>query len=319
MVPPCEWTDPNWLAGATAWIDEHAERTGEIEQPHVRPWSTALRVPTSDGTLWFKANVPALAHELPVIEALAARVPAAVPDLVALDEPRNWMLLRDGGEQLRAVIERERKLEHWLDVLPLYAELQIAAAPDAEKLIARGAPDRRLTTLPTQYERLLDRVEGLTDSERRTFGELVPHAASLSDQLASVGIAETIQHDDLHANNVLTREGKYLVFDWGDSCVTHPFLTMSVTLEGVISWGLDDVEDSAELRPYRDAYLEPFTVFAPKEELDAALEAALRLGWVCRALTIEMYGSTLAGEAREKELAGMKVRLQLWVDKNAAT
>ena len=77
---------------------------------------------------------------------------------------------------------------------------------------------------------------------------------------------------------------------------------MSVTLEGVIAWGVDDVEDSADLRPYRDAYLEPFTAFASKPELDAALDAALRLGWVCRALTVEMYGSTLSGEAREKEL-----------------
>ena len=314
-----EWTDPAWLAGATAWIDEHAERTGEIEQPHIRPWATALRVPTRDGTLWFKANVPALAHELPVIEVLAARFPAAVPDLVALDEARNWMLMRDGGEQLREVIERERKLEHWLEVLPLYAELQIAAAPDAERLIARGAPDRGLDKLGDQYERLLDRVDGLADLERAAFRRLVPHAAALCEQLASVGIAETIQHDDLHDNNVLTRDGKYVVFDWGDSCVSHPFLTMSVTLEGVIAWGVDDVENSADLQPFRDAYLEPFTAFAPRPDLDAALDAALRLGWVCRALTVEMYGSTLEGPAREKELAGMKLRLTLWANKVGVT
>jgi aminoglycoside phosphotransferase (APT) family kinase protein len=314
-----EWTDPAWLDEATAWIDTHVQRSGEIEQPHVRPWATALRVPTSDGTLWFKANVPALAHELPVIELLAARVPAAVPDLVALDKPRNWMLMRDGGEQLRGVIERERKLEHWLDVLPLYAELQIAAAADVGRLIAGGAPDRGLTTLAKQYEQLLDRVEGLTESEVAALRAHVPYATALCDQLASVGIAETIQHDDLHDNNVLTRDGKYVVFDWGDSCVTHPFLTMSVTLEGVIAWGVDDIENSADVRPFRDAYLEPFTAFAPKPELDAALDAALRLGWICRALTVEMYASTLTGPAREKELAGMKLRLHLWADKIPVT
>ena len=228
--------------------------------------------------------------------------------------------MRDGGEQLREVIERERKLEHWLDVLPLYAELQIAAAR------RRRAADRARRSRPrarrrwrSQYERLLDRVDGLADSERAAFRRLVPHAAALCEQLASVGIAETIQHDDLHDNNVLTRDGKYVVFDWGDSCVSHPFLTMSVTLEGVIAWGVDDVENSADLQPFRDAYLEPFTAFAPKPELDAALDAALRLGWVCRALTVEMYGSTLEGPAREKELAGMKLRLKLWATKIGAT
>ena len=314
-----DWTDPIWLAGATAWIDEQVERTDEIEQPHIRPWATALRVPTTEGTLWFKANVPALAHELPVVEVLGARFPAAVPEVVALDEAHNWMLMRDGGEQLRAVIERERKLEHWLDVLPLYAELQIAAVADVEQLIARGAPDRGLATLATQHQDLLERVDGLTDSERTSFLALVPQATALCGELASVGIAETIQHDDLHDNNVLTRDGKYVVFDWGDSCVTHPFLSMSVTLEGVIAWGIDDVENSADVRPFRDAYLEPFTASASKRELDAALDAALRLGWVCRALTVEMYGSTLTGAAREKELAGMKLRLQLWANKVVLT
>jgi aminoglycoside phosphotransferase (APT) family kinase protein len=314
-----DWTDATWLAGATAWIDEQVERTGEIEQPHIRPWATVLRVPTTEGTLWFKANVPALAHELPVIEVLGARLPAAVPEVVALDEAHNWLLMRDGGEQLRAVIERERKLEHWLHVLPLYAELQIAAVADVEQLIARGAPDRGLATLATQHRQLLDRVDGLTNSERTSFLALVPHAATLCDELDSVGIAETIQHDDLHDNNILTRDGKYTVFDWGDSCVTHPFLSMSVTLEGVIAWGIDDVENSADVRPFRDAYLEPFTAFAPKRELDAALDAAMRLGWVCRALTVEMYGSSLTGAAREKELAGMKLRLQLWANKVALT
>jgi aminoglycoside phosphotransferase (APT) family kinase protein len=314
-----DWTDPTWLAGATAWIDEHAERTGEIEQPHVRAWVTALRVPTADGTLWFKANVPALAHELPVIEILGARFPLAVPELVAVDEERHWMLMRDGGEQLSRVIERERRLEHWLDVLPLYAELQIAAAADADQLIARGAPDRGLTILATQYAQLVDRVEGLADLERAALRALVPHATALCDELASLGLPSTIQHDDLHDNNVLTRDGQYVVFDWGDSCVTHPFLTMSVTLEGVIAWGIDDVENSAHLGPFRDAYLEPFTAFAAKHELDAALDAALRLGWVCRALTVEMYGSTLTGAAREKELNGMKLRLQLWANKIGTT
>jgi aminoglycoside phosphotransferase (APT) family kinase protein len=314
-----QWTDTAWLAGATAWIDEHAERTGEIEQPHIRPWATALRVPTADGDLWFKANVPALAHELPVIELLASRSPGAVPALVAFDEARSWMLMRDGGEQLRGVIERERRLEHWLDVLPLYAELQIAATPDVDRLIASGAPDRRLATLALQYEKLLERVDGLADSELAALRRLVPHAAALCEELDSVGIAETIQHDDLHDDNVLTRDGKYVVFDWGDSCVAHPFLTMSVTLEGVIAWGVDDVEDSADLRPFRDAYLEPFTAYASKAELDAVLDPALRLGWVCRALTVEMYASTLTGAARDKELAGLKLRLRLWADKIGTT
>ena len=50
------WQRPEWLAEATEWIHERVEVTGEIEQPHVRWWSTVMRVPTRDGDLWFKAN-----------------------------------------------------------------------------------------------------------------------------------------------------------------------------------------------------------------------------------------------------------------------
>ena len=75
--------------------------------------------------------------------------------------------MRDGGEQLRQVIERERKLEHWLDVLPLYAELQIAAAADAEQLLARGAPDRGLATLPQPVRTAARPDRGPADSSVR--------------------------------------------------------------------------------------------------------------------------------------------------------
>ena len=55
------WRDPDWLAETHSWVDDQTERlgltrSGAIEQPHVYPWSTVLRVPTTRGDLWFKAN-----------------------------------------------------------------------------------------------------------------------------------------------------------------------------------------------------------------------------------------------------------------------
>ncbi|MDQ2984012.1 MAG: hypothetical protein M3R70_08840 [Actinomycetota bacterium] len=50
------WVRLEWLAEATAWIREHVEVAGEIEQPHIRWWSTVLRVPTPAGDAWFKAT-----------------------------------------------------------------------------------------------------------------------------------------------------------------------------------------------------------------------------------------------------------------------
>ncbi|MGH3131539.1 MAG: hypothetical protein ACRDNX_12030 [Gaiellaceae bacterium] len=92
---------------------------GPIEQPHVRPWSTVLRVPTSDGDVWFKANMAVSMHEAAVVRLLAGRRPDCTPPLLAADLERGWMLIGDGGARLREVLERERDLGRWDDVLPL--------------------------------------------------------------------------------------------------------------------------------------------------------------------------------------------------------
>jgi hypothetical protein len=89
---------------------------------------------------------------------------------------------------------------------------------------------------------------------------------------------------------------------------------MSVTIEGVLSFGLDDVAGSQDVTPFRAAYLRPFTRFAALDELEAALDVALRLGWICRALDTHGQGARLAGPAREHLLARALVHLRMFLD-----
>lgn len=293
------WTDPSWLADAHDWIRAHVEPTGRIEQPHVRPWSTVLRVPTADGDVWFKANGPAFEHEAAVVSTLARLRPDRVPELLAADLERGWMLMGDAGARLREVIERERELGRWIDVLPAYGELQLDAAAAADALVALGVPDRRLAVLPGQAAELLDEVGGVLE---------------MSEELASYGIPETIQHDDFHDAQVFLRSDGYAFFDWAEACVSHPFFSMSVTLEGGIGWGLDDVAGSVDLRPYRDAYLKAFRRYGSPEELDPALSVALRLGWLCRALNWHRFALSIDSPTREEFLQGVELRLRLFAE-----
>lgn len=312
-----DWTDPAWVAEAHAWIQQRLDELGvrsigTIEQPHVRPWSTVLRVPTDGGDCWFKANMPACAHEAAVVSVLARVRPDRVPELLAVDRERGWMLMGDGGERLREVIAREKSLRRWLDVLPEYAQLQIDLAGDAGELVALGSPDRRLETLASQYEQLLDELDCFAESELAPLRTLAPRVAEMCEQLASYGIPETVQHDDLHDGQVFVRDGGYLFFDWGDSCVSHPFFSMAVTLEGQLAWGLDDVERSEDIRPFQDAYVEPFTRWASVPALAEAHAIALRLGWICRALNWHRIASALDSPDREESLGGTELRLQLF-------
>jgi hypothetical protein len=276
------WEDPDWLATAVAWVDERLAglgraRTGEVDQPHVRSWATALRVPTADGPVWFKANTPELRHEVAVVERVSARVPDRVPALLASDAERGWMLMGDAGDRLREVILVEHSLARWHDVLAGAADIARALEPDVEVMLAAGLPDLRLHTLADGYAELVGRLE----LEPR-FVDAVGRVRDLVDELASYALPETLQHDDLHDGQVFVKDGRNLILDWGDAVVSHPFFTMSVTLEGGVAWGLDDVESSEDIWPYVDSYLARYAPDRP--ELRDAVPSALRLGWVCRAL-----------------------------------
>ena len=287
------WTDPAWLAEARAWIDEQAARlgwsvVGEIEQPHDRPWATVLRVPTERGDLYFKANAPPLQFEAALVEVLAERRPDAVPPLVAVDLERGWLLMEDAGTRLRELVEQERDLDRWLDVLPLYAGLQLDLAD------ARGRPGcaRRPRPPPrpsTRAVRAASRTRSSSRPRRPSTGRRERAAGrELCDELAGFGLPETIQHDDFHDGQVYVRDGRYLLLDWGDACVSHPFFTLSVTLEGMLAWGLDDVEGSVDTTPFRNAYLAAFADYGDRSALEAAATIALRLGWVCRAVNARL-------------------------------
>jgi hypothetical protein len=70
------WHNKDWLEEAAAWIRAETahldiEIIGEFEQPHVYPWSTVLRIPTSEGILFFKATAPETEYEASLTQALS--------------------------------------------------------------------------------------------------------------------------------------------------------------------------------------------------------------------------------------------------------
>jgi hypothetical protein len=142
------WTNPDWQKQAHDWIRAEAGRqsihiTGAIEQFHMYPWSTVLRVPTSEGALFFKATAAETVYEAALTQKLAGWVPDCMPELVAVDPARGWMLMCDGGEQLRASIRPTRDLSPWNPVITRYAEVQIGLANHFSRCLL-GFPDHRL-------------------------------------------------------------------------------------------------------------------------------------------------------------------------------
>lgn len=265
--------------------------------------------------------MPAQAYEAAVVEILSARRPDLLPTLLAVDVESGWMLQADGGARLRELLERGAE-DHdvWRRVLPLYAELQVEAAADAERLLAAGTPDRRLAVLPGQFEGLLadrEALAALTAEEMRGLADLVPRIEAECRELAAFRLPETIQHDDLHDGQVFVRDGGYVFFDWGDSCVSHPFFTMIVTL-AVLAYRLGLDHDAPELDRFRDAYLERWTELASRRELEEAFPLAYRLGVLCRGLTWAAIVAAVPRPLRPDEEDAVPERMRMLLEVYAA-
>jgi Phosphotransferase enzyme family len=273
---------------ANRWIRSQVEElglaiTGAIVEHHVQPWSTVLRIPTTDGDLYFKASAPVQAFEVPLLGVLAEEFADRLPEVLAFDVGRAWMLMRDAGVPLREVVRTRSDVHHWLATVPLYAEIQIAAAPRVGELLELGVPDYRLERLPDLYEELVGRADVSLDERAALLG-IRPRLSALCDELADDAIPETLQHNDLHFNNVLVREGRHRIFDWGDSSISHPFQTMRVTI-AFLKWTLGIVGDDEIDRQVRDAYLEPWSSFGTRDALVRSFDLARVLGGVSDALT----------------------------------
>ncbi|HET9243601.1 MAG TPA: phosphotransferase [Gaiella sp.] len=319
------WTDPDWLAEARQWIvarlgERGATITGEITQPHAQWWSTALEVPTSEGTVFFKASQPSGAFEGALTHLVAREYPARTAELLAFDPGRAWMLTRDAGTRLREAAPGREQLEHWERLLPQYAELQIAFAPRSEELIELGVTDLRLEALPPLLERasaeteLLTRddEDGMTPNQQRALVEGLAPFAELCARLAEIPIPPSLQHDDLHDGNVFVRDGEYVLFDWGDACVTHPFHTLVVTLRAT-AYRLGLASGDPAIVRLCDAYLEPWTRVLPRPDLAAALELARRTGTVQRALAWYLTSPEMPPAVRAEHGASVPYGLRLYL------
>jgi Phosphotransferase enzyme family len=201
------------------WIEQHVQVAGAIEQAHLRPWATALRVPTPDGTVWFKAAQEELQFEARVLDVLVPLAPDLLPEVIASRPDTGWLLLRDAGVQAR-----DDAID-WAPLLDRYACLQVAAAPRVGDLLAAGALDNRPAVLADQVERLLPHLSAGTASRVRA---RLPELRDDLAHLAASTLPPTIDHNDLHDRNVFVLDGHVRVLDWGDAAVAHPFMTLSV-------------------------------------------------------------------------------------------
>jgi hypothetical protein len=298
------WLDPAWRAAALAWVEETLgglgrRAIGPVEQPHVTPWSTAMRIPTEHGPVWFKASGPGPAHEGPLLQRFRELRIARVLLPLAVHPDRPWLLFDDGGPTLRATRpagDGDHDLIAWERILTEYAELQRSVEVDSATLLAVGTPDGRPERLPVELERLLDdeamwsradpdeRVAA--DHARRRLREAGGLVQAAVGELASTRIPSTVQHDDLHGGNILVGPEGDRFFDWGDAVVAHPFGTMTTTFNSIAHKTGRGLDDPAFER-LCDVYTEAWADLLPRRAAPGVAALARDLGCIGKALAWE--------------------------------
>ena len=266
VIPPqrARWERPGWYRTAEAWIHSQLTQlgnpaTGPVEQ--VKHWclSCILRVPTAQGLVYFKAsNGSALmVNEAVLTQTLAQVFPTNMPQTLAIDSARDWMLLADFG----AEIGWDASVETREAALTAFAQLQMASAAQVDALLAHGCIDRRLPTLAEQIAPLLNdaAMMNLIDAEQQQrLLAAAPRLAELCTQMAQYNVPATLVHGDMHMSNVARRGEHFVFFDWSDACIAHPFLDMIAILH--------EKEPALQSR-LRDAYLANWMVYESIERL----------------------------------------------------
>jgi Phosphotransferase enzyme family len=192
------------------------------------------------GRVYFKAVFPVFHHEPAVTEALAREHPRALPELLAVDRERGWMLMHE----LHGLRPFEVPSRRWAPALRAMGEIQRAWVGRRDELLALGAQDRGLASLA-------DEVAGADE------------LAAAVERLEAVGLPETVGHGDLHGGNTaVDQSGRAVVFDWSDAFVGHPLLDLAHFLH--------QVEDEQVRRALTDAWAEGWGEPLPERALELA-------------------------------------------------
>lgn len=286
------WAKLGWFDKASTWINRQLDAlslsvTAPIRQVKSQTRSCLLRVETTIGTLYLKAGCRIFGREATFTDFLAQLYPDCLPKLVAVDAEQQWMLMRDFESQH---LGKTADISRWEEALRLYAEMQVRIANKVGQLLDVGFPDRRINQLAQKIEPLFadDAIllipqddPFLSQSDLKALRTLIPQLISWCEVLETCGVPQTLVHGDFYCQNVIDTQKRYIYFDWSDSAVSHPFFDAGFFLLDIAQELPNVMNVQARLR---DAYLEPWTVYLPMEQLTSLFKLAQPLAALYHAI-----------------------------------
>lgn len=218
------WETPGWLAQTLADADERLaaaglRRTGPATHMRQTSVTAMLRIPTDRGAVWLKALPAMFAHEPYVVQAISEFESESVPEVIAAT-PR-WWLARELPSEVESACG---------DPLLTLAAIQRGSASRLAELREAGCVSNPIAGLPDAVAALAAHRElagaGLSTELQR----LRPALEHVCSEVDAVGIPDTVVHGDLTAANVRWTGARWVLFDWTDATIGHPFADLGPPL-----------------------------------------------------------------------------------------
>ena len=209
--------------------------------------------------VWMKAAGPGTAFEAGLYALLSEVAPSAVLAPLAVDVERGWMLLPDGGPPVTEVVS----------AMPAYARLQRTLAGHVDRSCSRSAS----STCAPRSCRGASRRRWRRSSPAADRDDLRP-----ARRRCGAAVAEWCEQLRSRAGRADARPQRPA--RPGTSSPARASTTGATAWSRIRSRSLL----VADLPEERDAYLPEFADLAPRAELEATVELAVRVGRIARCL-----------------------------------
>ena len=218
-----------------------------LHQPEIKssvvvdtPWSSVLKIHTSERSVYLKQTPPDLFIEVDIINICREQCKITnIPEVIASNKDLHCFLMEECGDaSLRTLFNGHLEIDLLVKGLQIYKEIQRATAPYLDAFLQTGVPDWRLEKFPALFQGFVGdetflQAHGLEAAQIKTLQGAIKYIEALCQEFSIYDIPECLSHSDFHDNNMIYSKAtkEICIVDLGETSITHPFFSLAAGIK----------------------------------------------------------------------------------------